>query len=221
MTVLPLHANLTNAEQSRVFQRPPAGSSRRKVIVSTNVAETSITIDDIVHVIDTGRVKETRYDPISGVQRLIEDWNSLAGNKQRRGRSGRTKPGKCWKLFSTYQEEFILPKYTKPEILRTPLASLVLQVKALRGTQDVLEFLGNALDAPDTVAIQEALDTLLALGAIEDVEEAKGGNTSTASLTPLGQNLALLPLDLRLGKVSSFLTFSSIPHSSRVPRGSL
>lgn len=194
---MPLHANLTNAEQSRIFGRV---GGKRKVIVSTNVAETSITVDDVVHVIDTGRVKETRFEPESGVQRLVEDWNSLAGSRQRRGRAGRTKSGKCWRLYSKYQEDYIIPKYTKPEILRTPLASLVLQVKALRGEKDVLEFLRNALDAPDVKAIQEALDTLTGLGAIEDGEKE---NASTARLTPLGQNLALLPLDLRLGKVSN------------------
>ncbi|KAK9900546.1 P-loop containing nucleoside triphosphate hydrolase protein [Cystobasidium minutum MCA 4210] len=196
MTVLPLHANLTNAEQSRIFARAPAG--KRKVIVSTNVAETSITVDDVVHVIDTGRVKETRFEAESGLQRLVEDWNSLAGSRQRRGRAGRTKSGKCWRLYSHYQEDYVIPKYTTPEILRTPLASLVLQVKALRGEKDVVQFLSNALDAPDVAAIKEALGTLLGLGAIEDGED---GNAGTARLTPLGQNLALLPLDLRLGKM--------------------
>lgn len=206
MIVLPLHANLTNAEQSRIFARPAPSSGRRKVIVSTNVAETSITVDDVVHVIDTGRVKETRFEAESGLQRLVEDWNSLAGSRQRRGRAGRTKAGRCWRLYSHYQEEYVIPKYTKPEILRTPLASLVLQVKALRGEKDVVHFLGNALDAPDVAAINEALDTLLGLGAIEDGEE---GSAGTARLTPLGQNLALLPLDLRLGKVSGELVIIS------------
>ena len=241
MAILPLHANLTNVEQAKIFK--PALGGRRKVIVSTNVAETSITVDDVVHVIDTGRVKETRFDPISGVQRLIEDWNSVAGSRQRRGRAGRTKSGKCWRLYSRYQEEYVMPTHTKPEILRTPLASLVLQVKALRGKTDVKQFLGNALDAPDVLAIQEALDTLLSLGAIEESKSGAGGtvankeaktagtvtsgaggksktslpapkeintdddHASTASLTPLGQNLALLPLDLRLGKM---LILSSI-----------
>lgn len=204
LVVLPLHANLTNAEQSRIFKNAPPG--KRKVIVSTNVAETSITVDDVVHVIDTGRVKETRFDPISSVQRLVEDWNSLAGSRQRRGRAGRTKPGYCWRMYSRYQEESVIPKYTTPEILRTPLASLVLQVKALRGRQDVVRFLGGALDAPDVQAIHEALQTLQDLGAIEESSSISAQATSTpitastADLTPLGRNLALLPLDLRLGK---------------------
>ena len=188
--VLPLHANLSSVEQSRVFKH----TTKRKVIVATNVAETSITIDDVVYVIDTGRVKETRFEPESGIQRLVEDWNSLAGARQRRGRAGRTKPGQCWKLYTRWQENR-LPAQTQPEILRTPLASLVLQVKALRGQIDVLDFLSRALDAPQVAAIEEALKTLENLGAMES------GNHRTAKLTSLGQNLALLPLDLRLGKM--------------------
>lgn len=188
--LLPLHANLSSADQARVFKN----STRRKIIVATNVAETSITVDDVVYVIDTGRVKETRFDPENGIQRLVEDWNSLAGARQRRGRAGRVKPGQCWKLYTRWREGHI-PKHAQPEIVRTPLASLILQVKALRGQQDVARFLAGALDPPQITAIQEALDTLQKLGALD------GPDSKTAKLTPLGQNLAMLPLDLRLGKV--------------------
>lgn len=189
--IMPLHANLSSSDQSRVFR----STQRRKVIVATNVAETSITIDDVVYVIDCGRVKETRYDAVAGLQRLVEDWNSLAGSRQRRGRSGRTKPGQCWKLYTQWQEAR-LPAHSQPEILRTPLASLLLQVKAIRGEQDVAAFLGGALDAPSTLAIEDALSVLERLGALVS------GDPRMARLTPLGHNLALLPLDLRLGKVS-------------------
>lgn len=188
--VLPLHANLSSADQSKIFKR----TSRRKIIVATNVAETSITVDDVVFVIDTGRVKETRFDPANGLQLLVEDWNSLAGARQRRGRAGRVKPGQCWKLFTRWQEAR-LPSHAQPEILRSPLPSLVLQVKALRGEEDVAAFLGKALDPPHVLAIAEALNTLTRLGALQD------GDPKTAKLTPLGQNLTLLPLDLRLGKM--------------------
>ena len=194
--IMPLHANLSPNEQSRIFRK----TTKRKIIVATNVAETSITVDDVVYVIDTGRVKETRFDAENGLQRLVEDWNSLAGARQRRGRAGRTKPGQCWKLYTRWQEERI-PTYAQPEILRTPLAALVLQVKALRGESDVAAFLAGALDAPDASAVGEALSTLARLGALCD------GDPRTAPLTPLGRNLALLPLDLRLGKM---LIFGSI-----------
>lgn len=189
--VLPLHANLSSADQSRIFK----STSRRKIIVATNIAETSITVDDVVFVIDTGRVKETRFDPEKGLVKLVEDWNSLAGSRQRRGRAGRTKPGKCYKLFTRYTEAHAIPAQSQPEILRTPLASLILQIKSLIGTGDVVAFLQKALDCPEVVAIHEALETLERLGATES------GDSKTAKLTPLGQNLALLPLDLRLGKV--------------------
>jgi HrpA-like RNA helicase len=195
--VLPLHANLSSADQSKIFKR----TTRRKIIVATNVAETSITVDDVVFVIDTGRVKETRFDPANGLQLLVEDWNSLAGARQRRGRAGRVKPGQCWKLFTRWQEAR-LPTHAQPEILRSPLPSLVLQVKALRGEEDVAAFLGKALDPPHVLAIAEALNTLTRLGALQE------GDPKTAKLTPLGQNLTLLPLDLRLGKVRGGLPFA-------------
>lgn len=189
--ILPLHANLSSAEQSKVFSK----TSRRKIIVSTNVAETSITVDDVVFVIDTGRVKETRFDPENGLQLLVEDWNSAAGARQRRGRAGRTKPGQCWKLYTRWQDRR-LPAHAQPEILRTPLASLVLQVKALRGEDNVAAFLRKALDPPELAAIDEALGTLSRLGAL-----VPGQDPRIAKLTPLGHNLTLLPLDLRLGKM--------------------
>ena len=188
---LPLHANLSSAEQAKVFSKTP----RRKIIVSTNVAETSITVDDVVFVVDTGRVKETSFDPENGLQLLVEDWNSAAGARQRRGRAGRTKPGQCWKLYTRWQDRR-LPAHAQPEILRTPLASLVLQVKALRGEDNVAAFLRKALDPPEVAAIDEALGTLSRLGALQ-----AGQDPRIAKLTPLGQNLTLLPLDLRLGKM--------------------
>lgn len=189
--MLPLHANLSSAEQAKVFSR----TSRRKIIVSTNIAETSITVDDVVFVVDTGRVKETRFDPENGLQLLVEDWNSAAGARQRRGRAGRVKRGQCWKLYTRWQERR-LPAHAQPEILRTPLASLVLQVKALRGQDDVSAFLRKALDPPEVAAIDEALGTLTRLGALVADQDPR-----IAMLTPLGQNLTMLPLDLRLGKM--------------------
>jgi len=97
--VLPLHANLTSAEQQQVFR--PVKPGHRKVVVATNVAETSITIDGIGYVIDCGRVKENRFDPETSITKLVETWTSKASSRQRRGRAGRTRPGECYSESSS------------------------------------------------------------------------------------------------------------------------
>ena len=124
---LPLHASLIPAEQRLVFKHPPTG--KRKVVVATNVAETSITIEDIVAVIDLGKVKETNYDPTSNIVRLEEVWASQAACKQRQGRAGRVRAGKCFKLF-TRNVEANMAAAAAPEMHRTPLEQLCLSVKA-------------------------------------------------------------------------------------------
>ena len=91
LRVLPLHSSLASSDQLRVFDRPPRGV--RKVVISTNIAETSITIDDIVYVVDSGRAKENRYDPVNRLPQLVDTWISTANRRQRRGRAGRVRPG--------------------------------------------------------------------------------------------------------------------------------
>src|SRR5262249_52610398 len=163
---LPLHASLLPAEQRRVF--PPAPMGLRKVIASTNVAETSITIEDIVAVIDTGRVKETSFDPKSNMVKLEEVWASKAACKQRRGRAGRVRAGKCYKLFTQNTEEK-MAESPEPEIRRTPLEQLCLSVKAI-GITDVPSFLANALTPPDSLAVDGALKLLCHVGALDGEE---------------------------------------------------
>ena len=159
--ILPLHANLNSAEQRRVFLPT---KPRRKIVVATNVAETSVTIPDVVYVVDGGKVKETQYDADSGLQRLVETWTSRASAKQRRGRAGRTQPGQvcltgatkslspgsrqfskadrqCYKLYTRRTENNSMPRFPIPEILRTPLEQLFLQVKAMDEDLDVMAFL--------------------------------------------------------------------------------
>lgn len=131
---LPLHASLQSIEQRRVFPHAPVGM--RKVIVATNVAETSITIDDIVAVIDTGRVKETSYDPQNNMRKLEEVWASRAACKQRRGRAGRVRAGKCYKLYTRSAETTKMMERPEPEIRRVPLEQLCLSVRAM-GIKDV------------------------------------------------------------------------------------
>lgn len=151
--ILPLHANLSGDEQRKVFNKNP---SKWKIICSTNVAEvscissrslhwnssvsqTSITIDDIVYIVDSGRVKEVQYDPETRLSSLVEGWVSRASGRQRRGRAGRTQPGVCYKTY-TRKQEGDMPDFSVPEILRVSLTNVCLSVKAAREGEDVQVF---------------------------------------------------------------------------------
>ncbi|KAI9482586.1 P-loop containing nucleoside triphosphate hydrolase protein [Zychaea mexicana] len=207
--ILPLHANLSPQEQTSVFKK--VSPEVCKIVVATNVAETSITIDGVVYVIDAGRVKETQYDPSNSMMRLVETWASRASCKQRRGRAGRTRPGECYKIFSRDTEARKMHAQQVPELLRTPLEQLCLQVKSM-GEFDVKSFLGNAIDPPSVAALESAIRTLQAVDAIE--------TSPRGELTPLGKHMASIPADLRIGKMllmgsifsclDSILTIASI-----------
>lgn len=184
---LPLHASLQSSEQRRVFPHAPAG--KRKVIVATNVAETSITIDDIVAVIDTGRVKETSYDPQNNMRKLEEVWASRAACKQRRGRAGRVQAGKCYKLYTRNAEMSKMMERPEPEIRRVPLEQLCLSVRAM-GIKEVGAFLGSALTPPESLAVDGAMYLLGRMGALDGED-----------LTALGRHLSMIPADLRCGKL--------------------
>lgn len=186
MHALPLHASLIPAEQRRVF--PPAPRGKRKVVVATNVAETSITIEDIVAVIDCGKVKETSFDPQNNMVRLEEVWASRAACKQRRGRAGRVQAGVCYKLY-TRNAEAKMAERPEPEIRRVPLEQLCLSVRAM-GITDVPGFLASALTPPETLAVQGAVELLGRMGALDGDE-----------LTALGRHLSMIPADLRCGKL--------------------
>ena len=186
MHALPLHASLIPAEQRRVFQQAPRG--KRKVVVATNVAETSITIEDIVAVIDSGKVKETSFDPQSNMVRLEEVWASRAACKQRKGRAGRVQAGTCYKLY-TRNAEAKMAERPEPEIRRVPLEQLCLSVRAI-GATNVSAFLASALTPPETLAVEGAIDLLGRMGALD------GGE-----LTGLGRHLSTIPADLRCGKL--------------------
>ena len=184
---LPLHASLQPVDQRKVFPRAPSG--KRKVIAATNVAETSITIEDVVAVVDTGRVKETSFDPQASMVRLAEVWASQAACKQRRGRAGRVTAGTCYKLFTRNLETSRMPERPQPEILRVPLEQLCLSVKAM-GIDNVTDFLGNAITPPAEVAVEAALALLHKMNVLD-----------AGAMTALGQHLALIPADLRCGKL--------------------
>jgi len=185
--ILPLHASLQSVEQRRVFPHAPSG--KRKVVVATNVAETSITIDDIVAVIDTGRVKETSYDPQNNMRKLEEVWASRAACKQRRGRAGRVQAGKCYKLYTRNAEMSKMMERPEPEIRRVPLEQLCLSVRAM-GIKEVGAFLASALTPPESVAVDGAIELLGRMGALDGDD-----------LTALGRHLSMIPADLRCGKL--------------------
>lgn len=186
--LLPLYSSIAPTEQRKVFLSPP--ENIRKIVVATNIAETSITIDDVVYVIDCGKHKENHYNPQRRMSSMVEVWISQANAKQRRGRAGRVKPGVCFCLYTKYRYEKLLRPFQVPEILRVPLVELCLQIKSL-SLGDVGSVLGKAMEPPREESVHSAIATLYEVGAIEGDEE----------LTPLGHHLAKLPVDVRIGKM--------------------
>lgn len=187
---LPLHSTLSSKDQTRVFKKPPAGT--RKIVVSTNIAETSITIPDCVVVIDSGRSKSVFFDPQANVTKLVESWCSRAEMSQRRGRSGRIQNGTCYHLYT--KETFdLVTAQPIPEIKRVRLDNLYLIVKAM-GIKKVDEFLSDGLDPPDMLTIKKTKAMLEELGALD----TSGANET---LTHLGRYLSFIPTDLQLGKL--------------------
>ncbi len=182
--VLPLYARLSAAEQHRIFQ--PHGG--RRIVLATNVAETSLTVPGVRYVVDAGTARVSRYSHRLKVQRLPIEPVSRASADQRAGRCGRVAPGVCIRLYAE-QDHLARPEYTEPEILRTNLASVVLQMAAL-GLGDVEDF--PFLDPPDRRAVRDGYALLAELGAME---------AGTRRLTPLGRRLARLPVDPRLGRM--------------------
>ncbi|XP_055600297.1 3'-5' RNA helicase YTHDC2-like [Uranotaenia lowii] len=183
-----LHSNMQTNDQKGVFK--PVPPNMRKIILSTNIAETSITIDDVVFVIDTGKVKQKNYDSVTSTTSLTATWISQACATQRAGRAGRTKPGVCFRLYTRQRFES-MDKFTLPEILRVPLTEICLQTSIIANDTSILDFLSNAIQAPSTMSIKQSIKLLQKLGALDDDE----------NLTELGLILADLPVDVRLGKI--------------------
>ncbi|MGV0743357.1 ATP-dependent RNA helicase HrpA [Mycolicibacterium sp. XJ870] len=182
--VLPLYARLPTAEQQRVFQPSHTG---RRVVLATNVAETSLTVPGIRYVVDPGTARISRYSRRTKVQRLPIEPISQASAAQRAGRSGRTAPGVCIRLYSEADFES-RPRYTDPEILRTNLAAVILQMAAL-GLGEIEEF--PFLDPPDARSVRDGVQLLQELGAFD----------TSGALTDVGRRLARLPLDPRIGRM--------------------
>jgi len=182
-TVLPLYAKLSSADQQRVFQT----QAGRRVVLATNVAETSLTIPGIVYVVDTGVARMNRYAVRTGVTQLLVEPISKASADQRKGRCGRTESGVCFRLYEQQDYE-TRPAYTDPEIKRVGLAGVILRMKALR-LGDVATY--PFLDPPQKRSIDEGYRVLEELGALDD----------DGRLTQIGEQLGRLPIDPRLGRM--------------------
>ncbi len=190
--VVPLHGSLTRAEQDRVFSRPPRG--RRKVVVATNVAETSLTVQDVGYVVDTGLEKVNVWDAQGHSSALQLSWISRASAQQRRGRAGRVRSGECYRLYgkSTLSSEFAVP-----EILRSPLHDAVLQAKVLLGDAiDAVKFFSGAVTPPRPHKVAAAVRLLRRVRALA---AQPSGRPDT--LTTLGHMLAALPTNVFMAKL--------------------
>ncbi|KAJ8437201.1 hypothetical protein Cgig2_007551 [Carnegiea gigantea] len=244
--LLACHSSMASSEQRLIFEKPEDGI--RKIVLATNIAETSITIDDVVFVLDCGKAKETSYDALNNTPCLLPSWiskvsaqqslpavietsgqpNSLtrkhlippaahrseennrgdpkspkatgkgdglrpsetkSTGPQRRGRAGRVQPGECYHLYPRCVYD-AFTEYQLPEILRTPLQSLCLQIKSLK-LGSISEFLSRALQSPEMLAVQNAVDYLKVIGALDENE----------NLTVLGRYLTMLPMEPKLGKM--------------------
>ncbi|MHA3770469.1 ATP-dependent helicase HrpB [Verrucomicrobiota bacterium sgz303538] len=179
---LPLHGDLPPDEQDRAFQLTDA----RKIVVSTNVAETSVTIDGVCHVVDAGLARIARYDAERGIQTLAVEEISRASADQRAGRAGRTAPGTCWRLW-TDSNHLTRPAKNTPEIQRADLAETVLLLHSL-GVKRAVDF--DWLDRPDTEAVERAESLLTILGALAD-----------GTLTPIGRQMLRLPVHPRYARL--------------------
>ncbi|XP_077352754.1 ATP-dependent RNA helicase DHX29 isoform X2 [Festucalex cinctus] len=186
--IVALHSTLSSKEQAAAFTVPPAGV--RKIVLSTNIAETGVTIPDVVFVIDTGKTKENKYHESSQMSSLVETFVSKASALQRQGRAGRVRNGFCFRLYPKYRFDTFLD-YSIPEILRVPLEELCLHImKCEYGSPET--FLSGALDAPQPQSVMNAVNLLRKIGACQPGRHL---------LTPLGQHLANLPVNVKIGKM--------------------
>ncbi|XP_053557253.1 ATP-dependent RNA helicase DHX29 [Bombina bombina] len=189
--LIALHSILSSQDQAEAFILPPAGV--RKIVLATNIAETGITIPDVVFVVDAGRTKENRFHESSQMSSLVETFISKASALQRQGRAGRVQDGFCFRLYTRERFQSLM-EYSIPEILRVPLEELCLHImKCDLGSPE--DFLSRALDPPQAQVISNAMNLLRKIGACE---------LTQPKLTPLGQHLAALPVNVKIGKMLIF-----------------
>ncbi|XP_063334372.1 ATP-dependent RNA helicase DHX29 [Pelmatolapia mariae] len=186
--IVALHSTLSSKDQAAAFTVPPSGV--RKIVLSTNIAETGVTIPDVVFVIDTGKTKENKYHESSQMSSLVETFISKASALQRQGRAGRVRNGFCFRLYPKYRFDIFMD-YSIPEILRVPLEELCLHImKCQYGSPE--DFLSRALDAPQPQSVSNAVNLLRKIGACHPDDHI---------LTPLGHHLACLPVNVKIGKM--------------------
>lgn len=186
LLILPVYANLPSDMQAKIFEQTPPNA--RKVVLATNIAETSLTIDNIIYVIDPGFAKQNNFNSRTGMESLMVVPISKASANQRAGRAGRTAPGKCFRLYTSWAYKHELEENTVPEIQRINLGNAVLTLKAL-GINDLLHF--DFLDPPPHETLVLALEQLYALGALNHHGE----------LTKLGRRMAEFPVDPMMAKM--------------------
>eukprot|EP00730_Choanoeca_flexa_P019311 TRINITY_DN9428_c0_g1_i1.p1 TRINITY_DN9428_c0_g1~~TRINITY_DN9428_c0_g1_i1.p1 ORF type:complete len:1047 (+),score=367.15 TRINITY_DN9428_c0_g1_i1:142-3282(+) len=186
LIVLPIYANLPSDMQAKIFEPTPPGA--RKVVLATNIAETSLTIDNIIYVVDPGFSKQKSYNPRTGMESLLVTPCSQASANQRSGRAGRVAAGKCFRLYTAIAYQNELEPNTIPEIQRTHLGNVVLLLKSL-GINDLIHF--DFMDPPPSETLIRALEQLYALGALNDRGE----------LTKLGRRMAELPVEPMMSKM--------------------
>ena len=185
LIIVPIYSTLPSEIQAKIFEPTPEGA--RKIVLATNIAETSVTIDGIIYVIDCGLCKETCYNPRTGMESLVVTPISKASARQRAGRAGRVAPGKCFRIYSLWSYENELEENPVPEIQRCNLGNVVLILKSL-GIEDLVHF--DFLDPPASETLIRALEELYALGALND----------EGQLTKLGRRMAEFPVDPKLSK---------------------
>lgn len=173
-----------------LFRKP---KGKRKIILSTNIAETSVTIDDCVFVIDSGRMREKHFDPNRNMESLDITWETKANALQRKGRAGRVMAGVCFHLFTSNRFRYQMLSQPIPEIQRIPLEQLILNIKLLSSFEEkrIEQVIGAMVEPPTLEHIHTAIERLQDVGALDGAQE----------LTPLGQHLAVLPVDVRIGKL--------------------
>lgn len=195
--IYPLHSTISSDNQGAVFEIPPAGT--RKIVLSTNIAETGVTIPDITCVIDSGKHREMRYDEKRAISRLTETYIARSNAAQRRGRAGRVQEGLAFHLFTKARHDTQLAPHPLPEILRLSLQDLALRIKILKVQigSTIADGLSRALDPPLLVNINRAVQSLIEVGALTTLEQ----------ITPMGRLLSRLPVDVHLGK---FLLFAAL-----------
>lgn len=188
--IIPLHSLMPTMNQKEVFNKPPPGV--RKIVIATNIAETSITIDDVVFVIDCGKIKVKDFIAEQNLTTLEAQWVSTANARQRRGRAGRVQPGHCFHLYTSLRE-MELRDYIPPEMLRTRLEELCLSIKLLK-LGKIEPFVSKAMEKPSMEAVHNAVIMLQNLQALDKDE----------NLLPLGYHLARMPVDPQSGKMILF-----------------